>query len=424
MRKKALWEQREETPVETRAHSSEAAFPSVTYPYTSPSTADTSDADTVHPGGPRRAPAADAEAVCKREDGCIHRPSSFTLLALAHRSALAGCRRATHVDLEGPAPALRRHLCSRRRPPIGARRPRPAADAEAVCKREEGRLPPPSGIPLPCSLLRASRLPSRNSRRPRRCSFRSTPTSLQPTPSPQRRLSSSPRRRCRSHLQTRRGSASDAPLEFRCLVRSYAPAGCRRATHVDLEGAPSALRRHLCSRRRPPSGARRPPAADAEAVCKREEGRLPPPSGIPLPCSLLRASRLPSRNSRRPRRCSFRSTPTSLQPTPSPQRRPSSSSRRRCRSHLQTRRGSASDAPLECRCLVRSYAPAGCRRATHVDLEGAPPTLRRHLCSRRRPPSGTRRPRPADDAEAVCKREEGQRKPPLLNAATLCAVAR
>ena len=64
MRKKALWEQREETPVETRAHSSEAAFPSVTYPYTSPSTADTSDADTVHPSRSRRPrAAADAEDV-------------------------------------------------------------------------------------------------------------------------------------------------------------------------------------------------------------------------------------------------------------------------------------------------------------------------------------------------------------------------
>ena len=197
MRKEALWEQREETPVETRAHSSEAAFPSVTYPYTSPSTADTSDADTVHPGGPRRPrdpanaenvcerdegrhppslvlhptrlsapfrlsrpplptsrrprsdhlplrtdiPDADAvhpsgsrrppaaahtEDVCEPEDGCIHRPPSFAPFALARRSALAGHRRADDPDIEGPAPTLRRQLCSRRRPPPAAcRRGRP-----------------------------------------------------------------------------------------------------------------------------------------------------------------------------------------------------------------------------------------------------------------------------------------------------------
>ena len=92
--------------METRTHSSEAAFPSVTHPYTSPSTADTSDADIVHPRGSRRPPAAaNAENVCEREDGCIHRPPSFTLFALAHHSALAGYRRAPDVDLDALAPA-------------------------------------------------------------------------------------------------------------------------------------------------------------------------------------------------------------------------------------------------------------------------------------------------------------------------------
>ena len=56
---------------------------------TSPSTvhlplpADSSDADAVHPSGSRRPPVvADAEEICEREDGCIHRPLSFTLFAL------------------------------------------------------------------------------------------------------------------------------------------------------------------------------------------------------------------------------------------------------------------------------------------------------------------------------------------------------
>ena len=60
MRKKALWEQREETPVETRAHSSEAAFPSVTDPYTSRCTAYSSAVNAVHPSRSRR-PRADAD---------------------------------------------------------------------------------------------------------------------------------------------------------------------------------------------------------------------------------------------------------------------------------------------------------------------------------------------------------------------------
>ena len=56
---------------------------------TSPSTvhlplpADSSDADAVHPSGSRSPRAAtDAEEIYEREDGCIHRPPSFTLFAL------------------------------------------------------------------------------------------------------------------------------------------------------------------------------------------------------------------------------------------------------------------------------------------------------------------------------------------------------
>ena len=47
------------------------------------------------------------------------------------------------------------------------------------------------------------------------------------------------------------------------------------------------------------------------------------------------------------------------------------------------KRGAASAAPLECRCLVRL---AGYRRADHIDLESPAPALCRQLCSRRRPP--------------------------------------
>ena len=109
-----------------------------------PLSADSSAADAIHPSGSRRAiPAPTPEFVCKPKDGCTRHPSSFTLFALACRRALAGCRRATHPDSEGAASALRRHLCSRRRPPSGSRRAPAAADAEAICKREEGRLPTP-----------------------------------------------------------------------------------------------------------------------------------------------------------------------------------------------------------------------------------------------------------------------------------------
>ena len=44
---------------------------------------DKSEADAVHPSGSRSPRATtDAEEIYEREDGCIHRPPSFTLFAL------------------------------------------------------------------------------------------------------------------------------------------------------------------------------------------------------------------------------------------------------------------------------------------------------------------------------------------------------
>ena len=201
----------------------------------------------------------------------------------------------------------------------------------------------------------------------------------------------------------KRGGFRRPPLECRCLVRSYAPAGCRRATHVDLEGPAPAPCRHLCSRRRPPQ--RRPSPSPRRRCRSRLQTRRGAASADPLdlclPCAPLpRASQLPSRRLTQTSRVQLPLS-TSL-PTALPA-------------------DEAVCTPIPRHLPYLPWRAAACRRAT--PLEGAASALRRHLCSRRRPPIGARRPRPAADAEAVCKREEGRLPPPLLNAATLCALA-
>ena len=148
---------------------------------------------------PQPFPSRSLRRRCRRrlptqERGGFRRPSQIPPPCVP-----AGYRRADHIDLESPAPALCRQLCSRRRPPqrlvtgyargcrrgddhavVRTRRARAAAHAEAVCKRKEGRLPPPL---LNAVALCVSRLPSRRSHRPRESSSRSVPTALQPTPS-------------------------------------------------------------------------------------------------------------------------------------------------------------------------------------------------------------------------------------------------
>ena len=294
------------------------------------------------------------------------------------------------------------------------RRSRPSSalpSAEDIWEREDGCIHrPPSFRPIRLSApFRPSRSPSRR--------FEGRPTACRPPP--QRLVAVTVAQDiCLNARRLHHRPPSFALFDLRAGHRRADPRPRRSSSHS---------RRQLCSRRHPPQ--RLPPCYPRphSRICLQTQRRLHPPSLVIYPICLgvpSCLSRLPSRNSPRLRRCCFRSPPTSLQPTPSPQRLPSCSRRCRCRSHLQTRRGAASDAPLEFRCLVRSYAPAGCRRATHVDLEGAPSALRRHLCSRRRPPIGARRPRPAADAEAVCKREEGRLPTPLLNSVALFALTR
>ena len=143
---------------------------------------DKSEADAVHPSGSRSPrTTTDAEEIYEREDGCIHRPPSFTLLALAGRSALASYRRSDDVALDGPPPAPCRQTQRRRHPPkrlpSSSRRRRRRRDL-----RTRGWLHPPSPVFHP---VRLSLLPSRACRSPRRSISRSVHTDPKPTQSTQ-----------------------------------------------------------------------------------------------------------------------------------------------------------------------------------------------------------------------------------------------
>ena len=277
-------------------------------------------------------------------------------------------------------------------------------------------------MPLPCAL---AALPSRRSRRPRESSSRSVPPAPTPTPSTPALPSSSPAANAPS------ANAAAAPLKCRRLV----PYATRRTTPVQLSLPPPPLTPTPTTPALPSSSRRPMPKPSANA----KRGGFRRPSSMPLPsCPFARwpltvaqvtfASSRPAPSSRPP------IAPIADAVHPSPSRRAPSAAD--ADDVCPRKRGAASAAPLECRCLV---SLAGYRRADHVDLDSPSPALCRQLCSRRRPPQRlvawdprgrgrgddhavvrARRARAAANRKELCKRKEGRLPPPLLNAVALC----